>query len=149
MSMIKIIVVLVSYLITFVTQAQINTNTTSLAGGSRVKAGVQNIRTNQGTVYFTIYNSQKSFNNQSAFASQKATVKFNSAEVFFQNLPQNTYAIVCFHDANDNGMMDFDSIGKPLEDYGTSAKERPFGPPMFDDAKFEVKDKDVTFEIIF
>ena len=147
--MFKIIVVLVSYLITFVTQAQINTNTTAMAGGSSVKAGVQNIRTNQGTVYFAIYNSQKSFNDRSAFASQEAIVKNNSVEVFFENLPQNTYAIVCFHDTNNNGKMDFDSRGMPLEDYGTSAKERSFGPPLFDDAKFEVKEKDVTFEIIF
>ncbi|MDZ7614921.1 MAG: hypothetical protein U5K51_15415 [Flavobacteriaceae bacterium] len=43
--MFKIIVVLVSYLITFVTQAQMVKDNSSLAAGVRVKAAVQNIRT--------------------------------------------------------------------------------------------------------
>ncbi len=147
--MFKIIVVVVSYLITFVTQAQIENNPTSMPPAGRVKAGVQNIRTNNGTVHFAIYNSQKSFNDRSALSGQKATVKDNCAEVIFENLPQYTYDIVCFHDANDNAAMEIDSGGMPLEGYGTSANERSFGTPRFDDAKFELKDKDVTFEIIF
>jgi uncharacterized protein (DUF2141 family) len=35
----------------------------------------------------------------------------------------------------------------PLEDYGATNNVMNYGPPQFNDAKFELKDKDLTFEI--
>jgi uncharacterized protein (DUF2141 family) len=147
--MFKIIVVLISYLITYVAQAQNMTDTSVQSGGGRVMARVQNIRNNVGSVYFTIYDSQENFNNRIAFDSKQAVVMDNRVEVVFENLPQKSYAIVCFHDANNNGKMDFEEGGMPLEDYGTSAPNRSFGPPSYRDAQFEVKDKELTFDIKF
>lgn len=48
---------------------------------------------------------------------------------------------------SDNGKMDFSLNGRPLEDYGTSNNVMTLGPPSFEDSKFEVMDKDLTFEI--
>ena len=45
--------------------------------------------------------------------------------------------------------MDFQPNGMPLENYGMSNNPMNFGPPEFDQAKFEVSDKDVTLEIRF
>ncbi len=147
--MFKIIVVIISYLISYVAQAQNKADTSAQTGEGRVKARVQNIRNDKGSVYFAIYDSQENFNNRIAFVRKQAVVMDNSVEVVFENLPPNSYAIICFHDANDNGKMDFDESGMPLEDYGTSAQNRSFGPPSFRDALFEVKDKELTFEIRF
>ena len=147
--MFKIIVVLLSYLISFVAQSQNVTDTSGQTGEGRVMARVQNIKNNTGSVYFAIYDSQENFNKRIAFDSKQALVMGNNVEVVFENLSQKSYAIVCFHDANDNGRMDFDDSGMPLEDYGTSAQNRSFGPPSYRDAQFEVKDKELTFEIIF
>ena len=70
-------------------------------------------------------------------------------QVRFEDIPSGVYAITCYHDANENGRMDFSSNGMPEEDYGTSNNAGKFGPPRFSDSKFEVKDKDLTFEIVF
>lgn len=53
------------------------------------------------------------------------------------DLPDGTYAIGIFVDANDNNKMDKNFLGIPKEQYGFSnnAKAR-FGPPSFDDASF-------------
>jgi hypothetical protein len=48
---------------------------------------------------------------------------------------------------DDNGKLDFSLNGMPLEDYGSSNNVMTFGPPNFEDSKFEVMDKDLTFEI--
>ena len=45
--------------------------------------------------------------------------------------------------------MDFNSGGMPMEDYGTTNNIMSFGPPQFVNAKFEVKDKDLNFDIKF
>ena len=45
--------------------------------------------------------------------------------------------------------MDFENNGMPLEDYGATNNVMNYGPPRFEDAKFELKDKDLTFEIKF
>ena len=67
----------------------------------------------------------------------------------FENLKPKTYAVVCYHDSNENGKMDFQDNGMPIEDYGATNNIFNYGPPQFSDAKFELIDKDLTFEIKF
>jgi len=58
----------------------------------------------------------------------------------FENVPPGTYGISAFHDQNDNHKLDTNVIGVPSEDYGASNNARGvFGPPSFDDARFEYK----------
>jgi uncharacterized protein (DUF2141 family) len=45
--------------------------------------------------------------------------------------------VSAFHDRNNNGELDKDWLGVPVEDYGASNDARgTFGPPSFEDAKF-------------
>ena len=60
-----------------------------------------------------------------------------------------TYAILCFHDRNNNGKMDFKDNGMPMEDYGVSNNVMSFAPPSYQDAKFDLGDKDLSLEIKF
>ena len=53
------------------------------------------------------------------------------------------------HDENDNQRMDFEDNGMPKESYGMSNNPRSFGPPIFDDAKFDVDKDDVKLSIRF
>jgi uncharacterized protein (DUF2141 family) len=53
----------------------------------------------------------------------------------FDKLPPGSYAVMVFHDENDNLQFDRDGGGMPLEGYGFSRDARGrFGPPTFDDA---------------
>jgi uncharacterized protein (DUF2141 family) len=43
--------------------------------------------------------------------------------------------------------MDFELNGMPLEDYGMTNNVMTYGPPQYSDGKFELRNKDLTFEI--
>ena len=58
----------------------------------------------------------------------------------FKDLPNHTYAVAVFHDINDNGILDKNALGIPLEPYGFSRNARArFSAPPFEDAKIELK----------
>ena len=76
-------------------------------------------------------------------------IKEGISEVKFVNILPGEYAVVCYHDKNNNGKMDFTTNGMPLEDYGASNNVMNFGPPTFENAKFNVSDKNVYLEIKF
>ncbi|QTD39238.1 DUF2141 domain-containing protein [Polaribacter batillariae] len=69
--------------------------------------------------------------------------------VVFENVVPGVYAVVCYHDKNNNKKMDFSDNGMPLEDYGASNNVMAFAPPSFKNAKFMLKDKDLKLEIKF
>jgi uncharacterized protein (DUF2141 family) len=55
--------------------------------------------------------------------------------VVFTNLDPGRYAIIVFHDENDNGKLDENSWGVPIEGYGFSNNAEGFlAAPSFDRA---------------
>lgn len=67
-----------------------------------------------------------------------ARISAGSALCVFSRIPAGVYGISAFHDENENGKLDTNFIGIPSEDYCTSRNARGvFGPPSFDDAKFQ------------
>lgn len=77
----------------------------------------------------------------------KSAIVDGKVQVTFENLAPGTYAIMVFHDANDNGKMDFDTTGMPLESYGMSNNPMLYGPPSFTDAKFNLENDDLELNI--
>ncbi len=61
--------------------------------------------------------------------------------VTLEKVPYGTWAVSVWHDVNDNQKLETGLFGIPKEPMGVSndAKGR-FGPPKFDDAKFELKE---------
>jgi uncharacterized protein (DUF2141 family) len=110
---------------------------------------INNINSDSGVVYFALYNSESNFNERKYFMVSKSEINEGVASVSFTDLEPNIYAITCFHDANSNGKMDFEANGRPTEDYGSTNNIINYGPPRFGDAKFDLNDKDLTFEIEF
>jgi len=51
------------------------------------------------------------------------------------------------YDKNKNNRTDFDINRMPKEEYILSNNEILYGPPNFDDVKFNVKNKNLDFEI--
>ena len=73
---------------------------------------------------------------------------------WIKDLPAGEYALVVFHDANSNGLMDKNFIGIPREWLGFSNRYWPEGPPTFARAAFplgisETKVIDVNLRSIF
>lgn len=56
----------------------------------------------------------------------------DSESIGFLQLPSGRYAVIVFHDENDNGLLDTDFLGIPTEGYGFSNNAMGvFGPPSF------------------
>ena len=114
---------------------------------SSITAIVVNVLTSEGKVGFALYN-KDNFMKQ-PIQAKKAKIVDGKSKVVFENVLAGEYAILCYHDKNNNDKMDFQSNGMPLESYGASNNVMNFGPPRFDDAKFKVSDKKLSLEIKF
>ena len=122
------------------------TNTIT-AQNKTVTATVVNITSNTGKVVFALYD--KTNFRLKSIQSANAIIEEGVSTVTFKNVNEGEYAIICYHDKNDNNKIDFKQNGMPLENYGASNNNMTFGPPKFEDAKFRVTDTNVSLEIRF
>ncbi|MFY0604109.1 MAG: DUF2141 domain-containing protein [Flavobacteriaceae bacterium] len=112
-----------------------------------VTATVVNVTSNKGKVSFALYN-KATFMRQ-PLQSKNAKIVDGKSTVTFENLAPGEYAIICFHDKNDNDKMDFQENGMPMEDYGATNNVMTFGPPTYDNSKFTLSNENLVFEIKF
>jgi len=117
------------------------------AQNKTITATVVNVTSDSGKVGFALYN-KTTFMKQPIQAKDAKIVEGKST-VTFENLLPGEYAIICYHDRNNNDKMDFRPNGMPDEDYGASNNVMNFGPPSYENAKFVVSDKDVSLDIKF
>ena len=113
----------------------------------KITATVVNVSSDSGKVGFALYD--KINFRMKPIQGKKSKILEGKSIVVFDNVEPGEYAIICYHDKNENNKMDFQSNGMPLEDYGASNNNMSFGPPKFDDAKFIVSDKNVSLAIKF
>jgi len=112
-----------------------------------VTVTVTNALSDTGTVKFAFYN-EKGFRIKPLFA-KSTSVEDGISKVTFSNVPKGEYAVVCFHDENNNSQLDFHENGIPKESYGSSNNVMNMGPPEFNSSKFEVENEDLNLEIKF
>jgi uncharacterized protein (DUF2141 family) len=110
--------------------------------------GLQN---NTGKVMLSLYNSADGYPQlpAKAFRTVNSVITNNTCTIVLPGIPKGTYAIACFHDENNNGKMDTNVIGIPVEGVGASNNAKGFmGPPKFKDAQFIVeKDTQISVTI--
>ncbi len=140
--MTKIIISLVLLLVSLTLTAQEN-NT----NGVSISVSINKIPTDKGVVRFALY-AKKGFLEKPVLR-KIGKIKDGKTEITFKNVPNNTYSIVCYHDVNENNIIDFSPNGMPTEDIGVTNSYVRFGPPNFEDTKFTVLDKPLHFEIKF
>lgn len=112
----------------------------SALGQNTVKVEMYNFDNNEGSVMVGLYASETSFLNTPSHTLE-VKIEEQKAVASFTNIPDGVYAISVFHDENSNKKLDMLLNFLPTEDYGASnnAPAR-FGPPKWEDAKFELKD---------
>ena len=105
------------------------------------------VKTSEGSVIFGL-NTEENFMKSAPVQGLESEIVDGKATVTFENVAPGTYAITLFHDKNGNKQMDFEPNGMPIEMYGVSNNVMSMGPPMWSDAKFEVKGEPLILEII-
>ena len=138
---------MIKILATILTTAVVFVGSLLTSGNQEITVTVVNATTDNGKVSFALYD-QVTFMKTPLKGASAKIIKGKST-VTFKNITQGEYSVICFHDKNNNGKIDFNENGMPLEDYGASNNNMDFGPPSFLDSKFTVIEEDVSLEIKF
>ena len=99
----------------------------------------------EGKVIFGLHNEQTFM--KAPLKGEISEIVDGKATVSFNGVTPGTYAVMCFHDRNNDNQMNFEPNGMPKEDYGVSNNVMAMGPPSWTDAKFEVNNEDLNLEI--
>ena len=116
-----------------------------------LRVRLNGFRSNNGKPHCTLYNDPAAFpsHDEKALKESAAPAIANrSAEVDFTGLAPGKYAMVCFHDENDNGKFDENVLGLPKEGYCFSNNVKPrFSAPDFNQCAFDYKGGDQGISI--
>jgi uncharacterized protein (DUF2141 family) len=104
-----------------------------------IEARVSTFRSAKGSLVCRLFSRGDGFPAKGFQAERRVAVHGKSETCTFRDVALGTYAVAVFHDENDNGKLDTNILGLPIEGVGTSNNKRPLiGPPTWDGAKFEV-----------
>lgn len=84
----------------------------------------------QGNIMLAIYDNESHFMNIGQAVAKEAinwaAADCASTMVYRIAIPYGQYAVVVYHDANANGILDKNGLGVPTEIWGVSNNVRPF-----------------------
>jgi uncharacterized protein (DUF2141 family) len=108
----------------------------------RIVVTIVGFESDSGQVMVALWDDADRFpTGENHITALRAVIKDGSAQLEFIDVAPGEYALSVFHDENDNGELDTGFMGIPKEPFGASNDARGrFGPPKFDDARFQVDD---------
>lgn len=114
-------------------------------GSGSLHVKIVGFRSSAGKVKITIYDSKSAYKaHKGSFRKTFLPIHGNTSEWVLENIPLGEYALMFYHDANDNQKLDRNVFGLPKERYGFSNDAKPrLGLPQYEAVKFVV-DSDPT-----
>jgi len=108
---------------------------------------ITSIEESQGQLMLAIYDSKSTFGKTFLNGQSKMAVA-GDMTFTFPDLPTGEYAVMVYHDQNNNGELDTNLLGIPTEPWGASLQgKRVFGAPSWKDTKFEVSDENFSLTV--
>jgi uncharacterized protein (DUF2141 family) len=122
------------------------------AGDEGLAVRIHGISAPEGLLMVALENEAGAYDNgpleKAAYRGEVVKAEATSMTVIFPGIPQGTYAVKAFHDANGNLTLDKNLFGIPTENYGFSNNARgTFGPARFEDARFTYAGGNMIVEI--
>jgi uncharacterized protein (DUF2141 family) len=119
----------------------------SVAGAAQLTVDVVDVERLDGHVMIAVYDDADAWEaSKNPVATARDRVTGSTVRVLISDLVPGRYAVRLFHDENNNGRLDTNMLGIPVENYGFSNDGGSFGTPSFDDAAFELRE-DTTITI--
>ncbi|SKA10595.1 Uncharacterized conserved protein, DUF2141 family [Enhydrobacter aerosaccus] len=119
-----------------------------VAVAAEVGVRVEGIKPGTGSLRVALYRDPDSFRREArAVAVLSVPARSNVAEVTFHQVPAGRYAVVAYHDGNDNKKLDLTLGMFPEEGWGLSNDPKVFGPPRFADSAFDVIEPNTTIAV--
>ena len=108
-----------------------------------IEVSLTNFDNDKGTVMVGLYNKAENFL-EKQYKTVESKINNKKARVTFTDVPDGIYAISSYHDEDGNGQLNMFMGMIPSESYGCSNGATGFfGPPKWEDAKFELKDGEI------
>lgn len=102
----------------------------------------------EGTLVFLLFDSANAFGDLRDPLKTLWSPSDGRETYRFEEVPAGEYALVVYHDENENGRLDKNFIGIPKEPMGFSNRYKPKGPPTFDRARFAVNADEIrSFDV--
>ena len=102
---------------------------------------LSDIQPGSGMIRVVLYKDADSFRHEErAFQIVSAPATATSAIVHFNDVPPGVYALLAYHDANNNKKLDLLMGMFPREGWGLSNDPTIIGPPRFSASAFTVAD---------
>ena len=131
------------------------------AAASDLRVTIEGVGSSSGTLMIGLYNSEEHFRTAIANAGKVGLLNDRSRlvgiamraiagtqSVVFTDLKPGAYAVIVFHDANDNGKLAEDWLGRPKECYGFSNNAEGFlSAPSFKNASILVSSYNLSIVI--
>ncbi len=116
---------------------------------ARLEVRIDGLKSRHGSVALALFGDPESFERRSgAVQAEFVPLKKKRLAWVVEDLAPGSYAVVAYHDRNDNRELDRKPFGIPSEPYGFSNDARgSFGPPSFEAARFEVTDGPTSITI--
>lgn len=117
------------------------------AGEGELTVSIVGLKSAEGQVQVALFDSEKAFL-QIPFKAGVAAIEQSEGHWQVKGLQCGSYAVAIYHDRNNNGKLDRNILGIPVEPYGFSNNARGvLGPPSFSDARFDITGKGIRIEI--
>ena len=111
----------------------------ALADGGKLIVELQNVRDSAGNIRASLYREPDSFRKEDkAFKIVSLLARPGTLTLSFDGLAPGRYAVMVYHDANDDQKLNLRLGMFPTEGYGLSNNPKVMGPPRFDDSAIEV-----------
>jgi len=119
--------------------------------GTKLIVKVSGLNNDTGQLIVSVWPGEQSWKDKQPLGRFPVPIANGTAEYASENLAAGTYAVTVYHDKNSNAKMDRHWYGPPKEKGAASngAKAQTFGPPKWEDMKFEVGGSEQTIEIKF
>lgn len=112
--------------------------TLGLTAQNKLSLSVEGVKSSNGEIMVAIYTEADAFLKfDKVYSAHSVKAEKGVTQLAIDNLPNGTYAVAVFHDANGNQKLDTNWLGIPKEAVGFSiAKMKTFGPPSFEECSF-------------
>ncbi|GAC1706939.1 MAG: hypothetical protein NVS9B7_17910 [Flavisolibacter sp.] len=122
----------------------------NLGAQGQIQAKLINFNNDKGVCRACLFDNASAFEKRgNPLICQTSLITNHEAKIYFADIKQGWYAILVFHDENNNGILDKNFLGIPIEGYGASNNRLPFtSAPGFKKNKFYLNDKQTQGMII-
>ena len=111
----------------------------ALADGGKLIVELQSVRDSAGNIRASLYREPDSFRKEDkALKIVSLPARPGTLTLSFDGLAPGRYAVMVYHDANDDQKLNLRLGMFPTEGYALSNNPKVIGPPRFDDSAFEL-----------